>query len=92
MLKRNMGLLAGALLALAMVTLASPSRAEIQYPWCAIYSGGRQGGGTNCGFVTWAQCMNTISGIGGTCIANAAYPSRAEEPVRRHKRHHKHHY
>ncbi len=90
MLKRNMGLLAFALL--AMVTLASPSRAEIQYPWCALYSGGRDGGGTNCGFSTWAQCRATISGIGGTCVANAAYPARAEEPVRRYKRRHKHHY
>ena len=90
MLKWNIGLLAVALL--AMVTLASPSRAEIQYPWCAIYSGGRDGGGTNCGFSTWAQCRATISGIGGTCVANAAYPARAEGSFRRYKRHRKHHY
>ena len=33
------------------------------YPWCAVY-GGRGGGGSNCGFSTWQQCMATVSGIG----------------------------
>jgi hypothetical protein len=54
------------------------------YPWCAEYSGGRGGGGTNCGFSTWNQCMATVSGIGGFCVRNQFYnPGR---PVRRSSR------
>jgi Protein of unknown function (DUF3551) len=44
------------------------TRAQAQnYPWCAIYGGGSAGGGRNCGFNTFEQCLATISGIGGTC-------------------------
>src|SRR6516165_2456683 len=36
------------------------TRAEVQnYPWCAIYSGGAVSGGTNCGFISFEQCMET---------------------------------
>jgi len=42
------------------------------YPWCAVY-GGREGGGTNCGFVTLEQCRATVSGIGGSCEPNQFY-------------------
>jgi hypothetical protein len=31
------------------------------------------GGGTNCGFTTHQQCMDTISGIGGICQPNTQY-------------------
>jgi len=49
------------------------THAEAQnYPWCAYYSGG-MGGGTNCGFTTIQQCMDTISGIGGICQPNTQY-------------------
>lgn len=57
------------------------AKAEIEYPWCAIY-GGRGGGGTNCGFSTLQQCMATISGIGGSCERNPMYPSRTKRPHR----------
>jgi len=43
------------------------------YPWCAIYGGGSAGGGRNCGFNTFEQCLATISGIGGTCQQNTTY-------------------
>ena len=39
------------------------------YPWCADYSSG----GTNCGFVTFEQCLATVSGIGGFCDPNTQY-------------------
>jgi hypothetical protein len=39
------------------------------YPWCADYSGG----GTNCGFVTFDQCLATVRGIGGFCNPNTQY-------------------
>ncbi|HVG52771.1 MAG TPA: DUF3551 domain-containing protein [Xanthobacteraceae bacterium] len=47
------------------------AEAAVIYPWCAHYGGGRVGGGgTNCGFLTWAQCMATIAGNGGFCNGN----------------------
>ena len=47
------------------------AEAAVIYPWCAHYGGGRfNGGGTNCGFLTRAQCMATIQGMGGFCDGN----------------------
>jgi hypothetical protein len=69
-------LLALAALSLAALPGADAAYAQIDahiYPWCAEYNG-REGGGTNCGFVTLAQCRATISGIGGRCYTNPAYP------------------
>lgn len=85
---RNMlsGLAAAAVMAAALLMPAGPARAEEPYPWCAIYSGGQDGGGTNCGFVTIAQCRATISGIGGSCIENPAYPGPARQGARYHPR------
>ncbi len=71
-------------------------RAEAQnYPWCAYYSDGQGGGGTNCGFTTFEQCLATVSGIGGFCDRNTMYrppPGPHDRaygrPYRpRHKRH-----
>jgi hypothetical protein len=65
------------LLALSLLGLTAtfePAKAEITYPWCAQY-GGRSGngGGRNCGFWTYGQCMAAVSGTGGYCEANAMY-------------------
>ena len=61
-------------LAILAATTALGTRAEAQnYPWCALYSGGSMGGGRNCGFTTFEQCLATISGIGGTCMQNTMY-------------------
>ena len=50
------------------------TRAEAQnYPWCAIYSGGTGGGGTNCGFISFEQCMDTTRGLGSNCQPNTQY-------------------
>jgi len=51
---------------------SEPASAEITYPWCVQYRGGDRGGGRNCGFWTYAQCMATASGM-GFCEANAMY-------------------
>jgi hypothetical protein len=48
---------------------ASPSSAEIYRPWCAQYYG-NNGGGTNCGFVSYEQCMMTARGAGAWCVRN----------------------
>jgi len=63
-----------ALSALAVLAGNDASRAEITYPWCAQYGGGGlDGGGRNCGFWTYQQCMAALSGNGGYCEVNAMY-------------------
>jgi hypothetical protein len=77
-----LGILAG--------TLGLGVRAEAQnYPWCAQYSGDF-GGTVNCGFVNAAQCMATVSGIGGFCVLNNLYqpPTAAGPSRRRAPKHH----
>ncbi len=46
----------------------------------------------NCGFVSFAQCMATVTGMGGFCVLNntyqppaAARPSR-QQPPKHHAR------
>ena len=59
-------------LGILIATAAIGTRAEAQnYPWCAYYSG--DGGGENCGFVSFEQCMTDVSGIGGFCEPNTQY-------------------
>ena len=72
-------------LALVMAALPQPA-AAIEYPWCASY-GGRGGSVRNCGFVSYAQCMQTIRGMGGFCEPNLFYSGPAERPARRARRH-----
>jgi hypothetical protein len=62
-----------ALALLGLVASAQQGRAEITYPWCAQYSAGMDGGGRNCGFWTYAQCIAALSGNGGYCESNAMY-------------------
>jgi Protein of unknown function (DUF3551) len=59
-------------LGICIVIVAAGNRAEAQnYPWCAIYSG--KGGDTNCGFVTFEQCMESARGLGSLCQPNTQY-------------------
>ncbi len=44
------------------------------YRWCAEYNTGDSA--RNCGFVTYRQCMATVSGIGGFCERNPFYTGR----------------
>lgn len=39
------------------------------YPWCAYYAKA----GANCGFATYEQCMEALSGNGGFCNINSQY-------------------
>lgn len=51
--------------------------------WCAEY----RTGGTNCGFSTHAQCLNTVSGIGGFCRQDPSQGARpAEREIKRANR------
>jgi len=69
------------------LVLSTPSQAEIEYPWCAQYSGGDDGGGRNCGFSTLEQCRATVSGIGGSCEPNLFYPGSASDTSKRKGEH-----
>ena len=58
---------------LALSAFVEPAAAAIEYPWCVQYGGGRGGGGRNCGFVSYEQCMMTARGAGGWCEQNLFY-------------------
>jgi Protein of unknown function (DUF3551) len=69
-----------------LVVLGTPTNAQ-NYPWCAIYSGGMGGGGTNCGFTTFQQCMDTARGLGSFCQPNTQYqPPPGPHPYTRYQR------
>jgi hypothetical protein len=73
----------------ALLAIAAADSAMAQnYPWCAQY-GYRGDGGRNCGFVSYAQCMATVSGIGGYCETNAMYRPQANEGRPRKARRHR---
>jgi hypothetical protein len=65
-------LLSAVTLIAASAVLGTPAQAQ-NYPWCALYNGGGVGGGTNCGFVSFAQCMETARGLGSFCQMNTQY-------------------
>ena len=48
-------------------------------PWCAYYVKGA----TNCGFYSYEQCMADISGIGGSCLRNPAFPASSNSRKRK---------
>jgi hypothetical protein len=49
------------------IAAIGPQAKAQNYPWCAIYGEGGAGGGTNCGFLTFQQCMDTARGLGSFC-------------------------
>jgi hypothetical protein len=66
--------LSGAAALTALTAFASPAQAAIEYPWCVQYGAGMDGGGgRNCGFVSYEQCMMTARGAGGWCEQNLFY-------------------
>ena len=80
-------LLAATIIAAVTLVLMPAAGMADPYKWCAVYSGGMGGGGTNCGFHTIEQCRATVSGIGGFCDPNPFYTGPAERPAKRaHKR------
>jgi uncharacterized protein DUF3551 len=61
----------------------APQALGQNYPWCSNF---HDGGGTNCGFSSYQQCMATAQGSGGTCTKNNVYlPSAGPSPARRPK-------
>ena len=61
-------LIAGALAFAAIAQTGSAAQAR-EYPWCARYDWTTY----NCGFVSYAQCRATISGVGGRCEPNPRF-------------------
>jgi hypothetical protein len=59
-----------ALLGLGAVLQPQPSAAQTpyDYPWCALR--GDRSGAQSCSYKTYAQCMASLRGIGGSCIYN----------------------
>jgi hypothetical protein len=70
-----MRLLHASLAAVALLASATAGHAQTayDYPWCAVYADPDAGGAQSCYYTTYAQCMQTISGIGGYCIASPYY-------------------
>lgn len=83
---------AASLFAIGAIGAAAPAQAQ-NYPWCAQYAMGEDGGGTNCGFDTYEQCMATLGGMGGFCNRNTQYyppagPSGQHQARHRQRKHH----
>ncbi len=80
---KNLIFILGILMGIAAFNM--PARSQ-NYPWCAYYSGGEDGG-TNCGFTTFQQCLDTVRGIGGFCDRNTQYvPPPGSHPATRARR------
>jgi hypothetical protein len=74
----------------ALATIATPAQAAVEYPWCVQYNGSDDGGGRNCGFVSYEQCMMTARGSGGSCEQNLFYldqAAKSQHPPRRRATH-----
>lgn len=82
------GLLALTVSAVLHVLAPSPARA-IEYPWCAVF-GGDMEGASNCGFVSFQQCLGYIRGIGGFCEQNQFYTGPVTQPARKKRKHRRH--
>jgi hypothetical protein len=76
-------LAAAAIVAALAIPTTTPAQAQ-NYPWCAHY--GTPYADTSCGFVSYEQCMASVSGVGGFCEKNDTYkpPVAARPQARRH--------
>lgn len=75
---------------LAFLAVISPAPARaIEYPWCAVF-GGDMEGASNCGFVSYEQCLGYIHGIGGFCERNQFYTGPVTKPARKHRQRKRH--
>jgi hypothetical protein len=64
-----------AILGILVAAACMDTRAQAQnYPWCEYLGGGMGGGGgRNCGFISFEQCMESARGNGGDCRLNTQY-------------------
>jgi hypothetical protein len=72
-----MTIIRAAFAVLAVAALARlgcpPAAAETYRPWCAQYFSSSGDNGTNCGFISYEQCMMTARGAGAYCVQNPWY-------------------
>jgi Protein of unknown function (DUF3551) len=68
---RAVALLAVAGLAFIGQAQSSAAQSAYDYPWCAQRSD--KSGALSCYYATYAQCVATLRGIGGSCIASPYY-------------------
>jgi len=61
---------------LGVVLAVTPAQA-VEYPWCSNF---HDGAGSNCGFTSYEQCMQTARGSGGYCAPNDVYTGPADRP------------
>jgi hypothetical protein len=73
--------------ALMDVTVPASAQSPYSYPWCSKQTYGGFNVTTSCYFTSKAQCMTTVSGIGGWCYQNPAY-NGARDSVPTHRRRH----
>jgi hypothetical protein len=76
---RSLAIFAITAAALSLAAHATPAQAR-EYPWCARYDAWA----VNCGFVTFQQCLATISGAGGICERNPRAVALNDAPRPRH--------
>ena len=84
MRKLLLGLTALAALGAALLGDPRPAAARPWRPWCALYATNNIG--SECLFATYEQCMETVRGIGGSCVQNWAPPPVDERHRRGHNR------
>jgi hypothetical protein len=66
---RHLSFLGAAAIAATLLFGSGPQANAAQ--WCAQDNGGA----SNCGFYTWQQCQEDISGVGGSCTRNWFAPA-----------------
>jgi len=68
-----------ALLLTVPLTLIQADETQAQnYPWCANGTAGSR----NCGFISYEQCLASVSGRAGFCERNFIYRPDESRPVR----------
>lgn len=65
---RVLGIPVSTLVFMALLNAGAKAQNE-QQQWCAYFTGGP----TNCGFTTFAQCLEAIQGKTGLCQQNVQY-------------------
>jgi hypothetical protein len=73
-----------AAIALSAATSIGHAQSPYDYPWCAELTW--TSGATSCYYTSYRQCMETLRGIGGSCIQNPGY--RGSAPVRHEQPYH----
>jgi Protein of unknown function (DUF3551) len=61
---------------LAAITVPAAAQSPTSYPWCAR-SAKMDSGSTSCYFISYRQCMTTLSGLGGYCFESPYYHAAA---------------